>query len=311
MAAMITTVDELTDYYRSSLLLAKRWVMATAVLAGGFFVLLGYVSEKPPLFVFAVIAVVSSVIFHKLYHRKTYQRLAILKKAFPAAWRSILETDVVFYKNLDGVQRLLFEKRVQLFLSEKKVEGVGTEIDDKIRLLVASSAVIPTFAFPAFTYPGLSEVLIYPKSFSKNFETEGTRRMDENIEGMVGNRYMNRSLLLSKTALLAGFNGRAGEDNVGIHEFVHLLDREDGEIDGVPDKLMEYDYVLPWLHLIKKETDRIKRGRSDIDPYAITNNAEFLAVVSEYFFGDPEEFAKNHPELYSFLSDFYNQKPLS
>ena len=188
------------------------------------------------------------------------------------------------------------------------MEGIDTEIDDEIRLLVATSAIIPTFAFPAFNYPHLSEVLIYPASFNHQFEGKGENKRDENIEGMVGNRYMEHSLLLSKPALLAGFNGRSGENNVGIHEFVHLLDREDGETDGVPERLMEHKYVIPWLRQIKGETARIETGKSDINPYAITNNAEFLAVVSEYFFNDPEDFQERHPDLYSFLSGFYGQQ---
>ena len=72
--------------------------------------------------------------------------------------------------------------------------------------------------------------------------------------------------------------------------------------------LIDHQYTMPWLHLIKEEMDKIKRGSSDINPYAVTNNAEFLAVVSEYFFSDPEEFHQKHGELYSFMSDFYDQK---
>jgi Mlc titration factor MtfA (ptsG expression regulator) len=308
MTGKITSVDQLRDYYRASLSFAKFWTLAITCVAAGFFVILGYFSDQPALYVFAVIVAVAIVFYHKRYYRHEYLHWQQMKVPFPAEWRYVLDDRVVFYRDLNASGKLLFEKRIQLFLSEKKIEGVGTDIDETVRLLVASSAIIPTFAFPAFTYPGLSEVLIYPKSFSKTFETGGANKEEEHIEGMVGNRFMNRSLLLSKPALLAGFNGRAGEDNVGIHEFVHLLDREDGEADGIPEKLMQHEYVLPWLHLIKKETDRIKKGRLDLNPYALTNNAEFLAVVSEYFFNDPEDFAENHPELYTFLTDFYDQK---
>lgn len=41
---------------------------------------------------------------------------------------------------------------------------------------------------------------------------------------------------------------------------------------------------------------------------ALTNNAEFLAVVSEYFFDNPEKFQKKHPELYQFLSAIFNRE---
>lgn len=303
----ITSAETLKQYYQHKINAARRRTGIFVFIVIIFFSSLGYVGGEQALYIIAGLAGVAVVGFYMVFNRKPYQRLSALEKQFPADWTSILEKHSVFYQNLDSVKKKLFETRVQLFLAEKRVEGIDMEINDEIRLLVASSAIIPTFAFPAFNYPELNEVLVYPASFSKNFEIGGNNKREQNIEGMVGNLYMNHSLLLSAPALLSGFSGRPGEENVGIHEFVHLLDREDGDTDGVPERLMQHAYTLPWLKLIKDETDRIKRGRSDINPYAITNNAEFLAVVSEYFFNDPEEFQERHPELYGFLSKFYGQ----
>ena len=303
----ITSAAELKKYHEEDLRSAQTWMVGVILLVLVFFGLLAYLSQKPALYGVALFSAIAVFVFHRSYYRKSYRRLAIFKTAFPENWRRILAQHSVFFKNLNSSKKDLFEKRVQIFFSEKRVEGIDTEVDDEIKLLVAASSIIPSFAFPAFNYPQLNEVLVYPASFSKKFEIGGANKREQNIEGMVGNQYMNHSLLLSKPALLAGFNGRSGEENVGIHEFVHLLDREDGDTDGVPERLMDHRYAIPWLHLIKEETDRIKRGKSDINPYAITNNAEFLAVVSEYFFNDPEEFQEKHPELYSFLSAFYGQ----
>lgn len=305
----ITSASELKLYYENALRSARfrtLWVESVTLIT---FVLLGYFSKIQALYWMGLLVVGGIELFHRFQNKKTYSRLSLFNTSFPASWRHVLEKHVLFYKSLTNIKKELFEKRIQIFLSEKRVEGIDTEIDDEMRLLVAASGIIPTFAFPAFDYPQLHEVLLYPASFSKKFEINGANKSEENIEGMVGNQYMNHSLLLSKPALLQGFNGRSGEENVGIHEFVHLLDREDGDTDGVPERLLDHAYTLPWLHLIKEETDRIRRGKSDINPYAITNNAEFLAVVSEYFFSDPEEFQDKHPELYGFLSDFYDQNP--
>jgi Mlc titration factor MtfA (ptsG expression regulator) len=308
MDTAIASAEDLKTYYqnhfRSARVRAIGWELGVMVLFG----LMAYFSHQTVLYIIGFLAVGMIAVFHRRSHKKSYNRLAVFKTSFPAAWRQILEKHSVFYKSLDDQKKELFEKRVQLFLIEKRVEGIDTEIDDEIKVLVAASSVIPTFAFPAFDYPDLHEVLVYPASFSKQFEI-GEHKQDENIEGMVGNRYMNHSLLLSKPALLSGFNGKKGENNVGIHEFVHLLDREDGDTDGVPEHLADHAYALPWLHLIKKEIQYIRSGESDINPYAITNNAEFLAVVSEYFFNNPEEFHQKHPELYQILSKFYHLEP--
>ena len=124
---------------------------------------------------------------------------------------------------------------------------------------------------------------------------------------MVSNRFQDGTVILSKPDLERAFDGLPHKGNVGIHEFVHMLDKEDGVIDGVPELLLEHQYIAPWLHEIKEEIKRIERGKSDINAYALTNNAEFLAVVSEYFFDNPEKFKNRHPELYQRLSAIFKQ----
>ena len=195
---------------------------------------------------------------------------------FPLAWSKILESKVLFYKKLDPVGQTMFEIRVQRFLATKRITGVDTQIDDTIKVLVAASAIIPTFAFANFNYPNVNEILIYPNAFNKNFETgEGVQG---NILGMVGNRFMKGIVIFSKPALLASFDGKANTFNVGIHEFVHLIDGLDGAIDGVPEMLVDNSFALPWLTEVRKEMKKIKHNNSDINPYALTNEAEFLAV---------------------------------
>ncbi|MEO6202766.1 MAG: zinc-dependent peptidase, partial [Nitrospirales bacterium] len=53
------------------------------------------------------------------------------------------------------------------------------------------------------------------------------------------------------------------------------------------------------------------RGHSDINPYGLTNEAEFFAVVSEYFFETPVRMKQKHPELYSMLEQIFHQDPQS
>lgn len=225
--------------------------------------------------------------------------------SFPDAWASILEQRVLFYKNLDPVGQTMFEIRVQRFLAVKRITGVDTEIDDTIKILVAASAIIPTFAFPTFNYPNVNEVLIYPNAFNKDFETgEGT---EGNISGMVGNRFMKGIVIFSKPNLLKAFDGETHSFNVGVHEFVHLIDGLDGAIDGVPNMLIENSFALPWLTEVRNEMKKIRRNESDINPYALTNEAEFLAVASEYFFDAPEKFEQKHPELYAHMEKIFQQ----
>ena len=220
--------------------------------------------------------------------------------------RQLLLNHVAFYKKLDQPSKSRFEKLLEAFLSDVNIEGIGITIEPIDRLLVASSAVIPTFGFDHWKYKNLGTVLLYPDTFNKDFQFEGGAR---NIMGMVGTGYMNGQMILSRSALLQGFSVSSDKENTAIHEFVHLLDKSDGATDGIPENLMPHQYIIPWVKMIHQEINKIEQGKSDINPYAITNEAEFFAVVSEYFFEKPTQFKEKHPDLYQVLSSTFLQDP--
>lgn len=221
--------------------------------------------------------------------------------------RALLRNHVAYYQKLDPAGRIKFEGMLEAFLSSVRIEGVGITLEAIDTLLIASSAVIPIFGFDHWTYQNLGSVLLYPDTFNKDFEFEGGER---NIMGMVGTGYMNGQMILSRSALRQGFSISADKENTAIHEFVHLLDKSDGATDGIPENLMPHQYIIPWVKMIHQEISKIEQGKSDINPYAITNEAEFFAVVSEYFFEKPAQFKEKHPELYQVLSETFLQDPV-
>ncbi len=224
---------------------------------------------------------------------------------FPSDWRKQLEKKVRYYKALDHTEKGRFETRIQRFLQEVKVTGVDVEVSDYDSLLVAASGIIPTFGFKQWNhYPRLKEVLLYKDTFRfGDFSTEGA---DRRIAGMVGGGYLSGKLLLSRPALRKGFE-QTGRGNTGIHEFVHLLDMADGETNGVPAYFLEHSYLIPWLEMMRTAMAAIERDESDIDDYALTNQAEFFSVAAEYFFNRPHAFADNHPDLFRLMEKIFSQ----
>ncbi|CAM3592780.1 zinc-dependent peptidase [Zobellia roscoffensis] len=223
-------------------------------------------------------------------------------KGFTQDWRDILNKKVSFYADLPLTDKFRFEEEILYFFDDVTITGVKIEINDLDRLLVAASAVIPLFGFPELRYRNINEVLLYKGSFNEDNQTEGEGR---NILGKVGSGNMNRLMILSLPALRAGFENENSKSNVGIHEFVHLIDKADGAVDGIPESLMQKQYVAPWLKLMHKEIDNIRERESDINPYGATNEVEFLSVASEYFFNNPKTFQKKHPELYDLMKKMY------
>ncbi|MFT7898406.1 zinc-dependent peptidase [Tenacibaculum ascidiaceicola] len=223
---------------------------------------------------------------------------------FPSKWKVILAKKVAFYNALTPDEKELFEFKVFEFLLNHEVIGVDVTVTITDKLLIASSAVIPIFNFPEWRYPNIKEIILYPAMFNEHFETEGDNRR---ILGMVGNGYLEGKMVLSKPALHLGFENETDKKNTAIHEFVHLIDKLDGNIDGVPHVLLEKQYSIPWVDLINKKIEEIYNDTSDINPYGGTNKAEFFSVASEYFFERPKLLARKHPELYRLLEQIFKQ----
>lgn len=257
------------------------------------------------LIILAVAAAGLTVVFFR-----SRKRTANPPPEFPPRWRTVLQTRVNFYQQLDAAARQRFEQDVQRFLRQVRITGVNTEVDITDRLLVASSAVIPVFGFPGWDYTFLDEVLLYPGAFDRDYAPASGE--GEYITGMVGTGgAMEGKLILSKPSLHLGFDNSGDRRNVGIHEFIHLLDKEDGHIDGVPTILNKHAFSLPWLRLIRQKMKDIIAGDNEIDAYGATSETEFLAVAGEYFFEKPHLLQKNHPELYSLLARAFNHDAAS
>jgi len=224
----------------------------------------------------------------------------------PDLYKQILSEQVPFYQHLDDAKKTEFENRVQQFLSQVKITGINTVVEDMDKVLIAASAVIPIFNFPGWEYIHLHEVLLYPDSFNHEFEQQGNGR---DVLGMVGSGALNHVMILSQHQLRQAFINKTGKDNTAIHEFVHLVDKTDGDIDGIPAFILEKKYIQPWLQLMQHEIKLINEDKSDINPYGATNEAEFFAVVSEYFFERPKLLKEKHPELYDLLERIFCKQP--
>lgn len=216
--------------------------------------------------------------------------------------RQILEQNVLFYSRLNAQEKLRFEDSLRIFLKRVKITGIKTMVEDMDKVFIAASAIIPVFAFRGWEYKNIHEVLLYPDSFTQDYKQEGEGR---NTLGMVGNGAMSNVMILSQQDLRNGFFNKTDTSNTAIHEFVHLVDNADKDTDGEPRALLPDECIKPWLKRMHYEIQQIKEGASDINPYGATNEAEFLAVASEYFFEQPEKMQQKHPELYAMLEKIF------
>lgn len=223
----------------------------------------------------------------------------------PERYPELLNDYVPFYARLDEEGKKIFEDKVQKFLSAVKITGANADVEDLDNVLISAAAVIPVYFIRDWEYVNLREVLVYPGRFNTDYDQHGGQRF---ISGMVGTGGMENVMILSKWELRQGFINGSGNRNTAVHEFVHLIDKMDGTLDGVPELLLERRYVERWKALLETTMQEIRSGRSDIDAYGATSPVECFAVMAEYFFSQPERFGEVHPELNEMMRRIFVRK---
>ena len=247
----------------------------------------------------------AAVIIATLWHfstRRRRRRARVLAQPFPAEWEAVLQQHVVFFRALSPDQQQRFRRDLQVFLDETRITGVGAEVDVTTRVLAGARAIIPVFGHPEWEWREISEILIRPGRFDMDPTNKGG---DSNVLGMVGTGTMNRVMILSKPDLLRGFKNPSDKQNVGLHEFAHLVDKSDGRIDGIPAVGLDRETIGPWIELVRRKMQEIRDGESDLRDYALTNEAEFFAVATEAFFERPDAMQVRHPELYAAMEKIF------
>jgi Mlc titration factor MtfA (ptsG expression regulator) len=246
---------------------------------------------------------------------RTARRRAALALPFPARHGSFLLESYDHYERMDDAWRRRFEDDVRLFLAEKRITGIGVEVTDELRLLVAASAVSLSVGWPDYEWDQLTEVLLYPDDFDRDYSFEGHERS--------GETHPWGTVILSVPSLLESFQAPDDAYHVGIHEFAHLLDVDQTHFDGIPVGLSG-ERAREWVAVAEREMERLRaeerlrprgrrarrdRERSAFDEYGADDAVEFLGVAVEAFFEIPQVVRRQHSAVYAILSEYFRQDP--
>lgn len=255
--------------------------------------------------VFFLITAVCCFLFWRWATHKQRRAKWVARQKFPEHWQALLNTYVEFYQKLGQKNKKVFEQRIAIFLDSAKITAVQTELDDLTQVLTAASAVIPTWGYKDWQYPDLGEIYITNGAVDVQ-NLDGNQSFTLGQIRPQGNQHM---VVLSKQALVQGFKNSEDGKNVGIHEFTHLLDEEDGEVDGIPLQYLPPELVPAWERLVEIKMREIKEGKSKINTYGATSRTEYFAVITEYFFERPRKLLKKQPGLYRIMTKIFRQNP--
>jgi Mlc titration factor MtfA (ptsG expression regulator) len=233
-----------------------------------------------------------------------------------------LETRLSLYHRLPEPDRAELEGHVQVFLAEKSFEGCGgLELTDEIKVCIAAQGCLLLLHRHTDYYPALRSILVYPGGyFARRTRHLGAGVMSESHESRLGEAWPEGAVVLAWDAVNRGAAGSENGHNVAIHEFAHLLDFEDGGINGAPvlgsgdSRSAQKRRRASWARVLNEEYEqlraRVQRGEETVLwEYGATDPAEFFAVATESFFNRPHELRDNHPALYEELKGFYRQDP--
>jgi hypothetical protein len=232
--------------------------------------------------------------------RRWRRRQRLASRPFPVPWRELLLERYDHYDRLPDALRPRFERDLRCFLAEQRVSGVGVAVSDELRLMVAASAVTLSLGWPDYEWDQLAEVLLYPQDFDRDYSFEG--------DDLAGEAHPWGTVILSVPTLVESFQDPDDGYHVGLHEFAHLLDLAQARFDGIPAGL-DARLSAEWVAVAEKEMERLRRGKSAMDPYGAEDPAEFLAVAVESFFEMPLTLRKRHREVYQILAQYFQQDP--
>jgi len=280
--------------FTGSLLLS----LVVALMAAGTVGLVGY-RLGGGIWPFAVaLAVAVAVVL-----RPVLVRARAVREPFPNLYRTWLTNFVPVYQHGTPDEQARFEALVLAFLAEQRFEQVKDEVPWtwERKLAVAAGAATLLLGRPGWTFTTRRSFLLYPETFDRDY-FDGAGHGD--FDGMA---HQQGPVIFAAHALDVAW---AYEDasNVVLHELAHLLDYAGDTADGIPS-LLDPASAPAWERLVRRETQRIRVGKSMLRSYAATNGAEFFAVATEVFFEKPVPLARRHRELFDAFVAFYAYDP--
>ncbi len=228
----------------------------------------------------------------------------------PALWQRVTAT-LPFLRGLAAEEMERLRELAILFLAEKEMHGAqGFELSDEIRLSIAVQACLPVLNIGIDWYEGWIGVIVYPGEFRvRKEEMDEHGVMHSFDEGLSGEAWPGGPVVLSWEDAAMSETGY----NVVIHEFAHKLHMLRGDEEGFPSPRPDMD-AARWHATLEQAYGlfcrQVDAGEPTfIDEYAAEHPAEFFAVMSEAFFTDSAIVARDYPELYAQLVQFYRQDP--
>jgi len=197
-----------------------------------------------------------------------------------AAICAALERDMELYTLLPPAQQRDLVRFVPDFLAGKTFYGCnGHRVTDAQRILVAAQAALVGMYQPVGFFHSTRWILLYP-----------------DLVDLDGQAFEHSKVVLAWDQLLAESRQIHFCQNLGVHEFTHVMDQLLGISGGS---------VAQREGLAQLQRQLLAGAETLLDEHAAEGPEEFLAAAGEAFFSAPLELADEYPALYLELKGLY------
>jgi MtfA peptidase len=263
-------------------------------------------------------------------YKRTLQRRAISD----ALWQSTLG-HLPFLQTISPLDLQRLHHLASLFLDRKEFSGAqGFVVTDAQAVMVAAQACLPILHIAPPDRPDLALrwydgfvgiVLHAGEVRARRMETDEAGVVHSWQENLTGETVHGGPLMLAWSDVVAAGTTASEAYNVVIHEFIHVMDLQDGMPDGCPP--MAADARRAWLATMQAQYDAFceqvqqwerfgslaigPQGASRaqqaplIDSYGTESLDEFFAVAAEAYFVRRSDFSAAYPQLLTLFDHFF------
>lgn len=202
-----------------------------------------------------------------------------------------------YYNTLSSFYQKRFVERSLAFIDSKVISGAdGFVVNNKVKAIVAASAVQLTLGLETWDYDYFLEIIIHPRIYT-NKHTNLQYKGETNLQG-----YIHFSWL----SFINGYKDPYDNINLGIHEFTHAL-RFNSIRGNAQDYYIKY-FFIKWLYSAYEAFNDIRQGKKTIfRQYGGANMNEFISVCFEHYFESPLQIKQQYPHLYYNTAILLNQ----
>ena len=238
------------------------------------------------------------------------QRILARSTVSPEKWQNAFDL-LPLLDHLSENEKNSLRDLAILLLHEKSFIGAhDIDVNEEMTLLIMLQACLPILHLGIDWYSGWTTIIVYPAGFAPERTVVDEFGLAHSVRSeLSGEAWQGGPVILSwKHVEHAGI--KDGQ-NVVIHEFVHKLDMLNGAANGFPPMHRDIS-ATSWSEIFTDAFEDFQRNpKPGLDRYGATAPAEFLAVLSEVFFEQPDLLNSAYPKVYETLSLFFKQDPIN